>query len=81
MKIYSETVCDCGDCPNINDTGDYCGEAERILPINNKFPRCTIPDWCPLPDAPHEEEIMRCDLSWLEVNPINQQKENTDESY
>lgn len=49
MKLYTEVICDCGHCPNINDIGDYCGNAERLLP---KSPRYKIPDWCPLSDAP-----------------------------
>ena len=57
MKIYTESVCDCSDCPNINDLGDYCAEAERLLPIGNKFSRYTIPDWCPLPDAPQDNNV------------------------
>lgn len=47
MKIYTEEVWYCVDCPNVADGygGPYCTETGRDLVFESDFPW-----WCPLPN-------------------------------
>lgn len=44
MKVYSTFICNCSECPNI-ENDKYCLELEReVSPLD-------IPDDCPLEDC------------------------------
>ena len=53
-KLYSKTVSKCADCPMAclkPDGPAFCEEANKFIPRDHGD---TIPDWCPLPDAPEQ---------------------------
>ena len=71
MKIYTQIIKSCGECPEYiwsTEYGDRCRKNYRDIDYNH-----VIQEWCPLPDVEDNficemsaEECLKCEVECME---------------